>query len=210
MHDLLHYFTHISDEVRGLFLVGGLAFFFFLESLAPLFKMDYSKLRHAGINAVYLSFRVPREYLDQFLLEAPRMGIRGLSITIPHKETVVPYLGKTDRVVDDIGAANTLVFSDEGIIGFNTDSRAAIDSLESNLKANVDDPLRNRTALVLGAGGAAKAVAYGLRRRAAGRAGPDGDLHRIRSQSRFRVSAGGAGICVQLSRTVGRIGIDLH
>ncbi len=135
------------------------------HSLSPL--IHNAALRHAGINAVYLSFRVPQEYLDQFLLEAPRMGIRGLSVTIPHKETVVPHLGKTDRVVDDIGAANTLVFSDEGIIGFNTDSRAAIDSLESNLKANVDDPLRNRTALVLGAGGAAKAVAYGLRRRGA-------------------------------------------
>ncbi|MFP6691431.1 MAG: shikimate dehydrogenase [Pirellulales bacterium] len=135
------------------------------HSLSPL--IHNAALRHAGINAVYLSFRVPREYLDQFLLEAPRMGIRGLSVTIPHKETVVPYLGKTDRVVDDIGAANTLVFSDEGIVGFNTDSRAAIDSLESNLKVNVGDPLRNRTALVLGAGGAAKAVAYGLRRRGA-------------------------------------------
>ena len=53
MHDLLHYFTHISDEVRGLFLVGGLTLFFFLESLFPLFKMDYSKLKHAGINITF-------------------------------------------------------------------------------------------------------------------------------------------------------------
>ncbi|MFP6657665.1 MAG: type I 3-dehydroquinate dehydratase, partial [Pirellulales bacterium] len=58
------------------------------HSLSPL--IHNAALRHAGINAVYLSFRVPREYLDQFLLEAPRMGIRGLSVTIPHKETVVP------------------------------------------------------------------------------------------------------------------------
>ena len=53
MHDLLYYFTHVSDEVRGLFLVGGLTLFFFLESLFPLFKMDYSKLRHAGINITF-------------------------------------------------------------------------------------------------------------------------------------------------------------
>jgi 3-dehydroquinate dehydratase/shikimate dehydrogenase len=135
------------------------------HSLSPL--IHNAALRHAGINAVYLPFRVPREHLDQFLLEAPRMGIRGLSVTIPHKEAVVQHLGKTDRVVIDIGAANTLVFSDEGIVGFNTDSRAAIDSLESHFKVNVDEPLRDRTALVLGAGGAAKAVAYGLRRRGA-------------------------------------------
>ena len=53
MHDLLHYFTHVSDEVRGLYLVGGLAFFFFLESLFPLFKINYSRLRHAGINIIF-------------------------------------------------------------------------------------------------------------------------------------------------------------
>ena len=53
MHDLLYYFTHISDEVRGLFLVGGLTLFFFLESVFPLFKMDYNKLRHAGINITF-------------------------------------------------------------------------------------------------------------------------------------------------------------
>ena len=50
MHDLLHFFTHISDEVRGVFLVGGLTLFLLLESSVPLFKMDYSKLKHAGIN----------------------------------------------------------------------------------------------------------------------------------------------------------------
>ncbi|HIA30947.1 MAG TPA: sterol desaturase, partial [Candidatus Marinimicrobia bacterium] len=55
MHDLLHFFTHISDEVRGIFLVGGLTLFLLLESSVPLFKMDYRKLKHAGIN---ISFTV--------------------------------------------------------------------------------------------------------------------------------------------------------
>ena len=53
MHDLLHFFTHISDEVRGIFLVGGLTLFLLLESGVPLFKMDYRKLKHAGINIAF-------------------------------------------------------------------------------------------------------------------------------------------------------------
>lgn len=135
------------------------------HSLSPL--IHNAGLRHIGFNGVYLPFRVPREHLDQFINDAPRLGIRGLSVTIPHKEAVVRHLSKTDRVVVDTGAANTLVYEKDGLVGFNTDSRAAIDALESHLKVNVDDPLQGKTALVLGAGGAAKALAYGLRRRGA-------------------------------------------
>ena len=53
MQELLQFFTNISDETRGAFLVGGLTFFLLLESGIPLFKMDYSKLKHAGINITF-------------------------------------------------------------------------------------------------------------------------------------------------------------
>ncbi|MEC7745516.1 MAG: sterol desaturase family protein, partial [Candidatus Neomarinimicrobiota bacterium] len=53
MQELLQFFTNISDEARGAFLVGGLTFFLVLESGIPLFKMDYSKLKHAGINITF-------------------------------------------------------------------------------------------------------------------------------------------------------------
>ncbi len=99
------------------------------------------------------------------MAQAPRLGIQGLSVTIPHKEAVVNRVKKADRVVLDTGAANTLVYEEDGLTAYNTDSRAAMDSLEAHLPT--ENALEGKTALVLGAGGAAKAVAYGLQRRKA-------------------------------------------
>ena len=88
-------------------------------------------LREAGINAVYVPIRVPAEHLDQFLTDSREWGIRGLSVTIPHKESVLKRLTKFDPAVKGIGAANTLVFEGDDVIGYNTDYRSAIDSLRA-------------------------------------------------------------------------------
>lgn len=133
-----------------------------VHSQSPL--VHNAALQELGINAVYIPIRVPQEHLERFLIDAPKMGIRGISITIPHKEAVAQLLTKVDRVIADIGAANTVIYSDLGMVGYNTDSRAAIDSLETRLPDR-EDYLASKTALVLGAGGAAKAVAYSLIRR---------------------------------------------
>ena len=63
--------------------------------------------------------------------DAPALGISGLSVTIPHKELVVKRLNKADATTEGVGAANTLVYREKGIEGFNTDQQAAIDSLEA-------------------------------------------------------------------------------
>ena len=122
--------------------------------------------RKLDMNAVYLPMRIRHEHLQSFLADAPRMGLRGLSITIPHKEAVAEILTQVDRVIVGIGAANTLIFSPSGMVGYNTDSRAAIDSLELRLPEG-EDFLEEKTVLILGAGGAAKAVAYSLLSRGA-------------------------------------------
>lgn len=134
------------------------------HSLSPL--VHNAALRHLDINAVYVPFRVPKQDLGQFLKDAPQLGIRGLSVTIPHKEAVIPHLARVDRAVRAIGAANTLVWEEGHLVGYNTDSRAALDSLEQHLpKLDSENPGVRSKALVLGAGGAAMAVAYGLKRR---------------------------------------------
>jgi 3-dehydroquinate dehydratase/shikimate dehydrogenase len=122
--------------------------------------------RDQGLNAVHLPFRLPREHLNEFLTAVPQFGIKALGVAIPHREAVVARLQKVDRVVLDTGAANTLVFSPDGLVGFNTDSRASIDSLEAQL-AEGSDFFQGKTALVLGAGSAARGVAYALKRRGA-------------------------------------------
>jgi 3-dehydroquinate dehydratase/shikimate dehydrogenase len=135
------------------------------HSLSPL--VHNTALRQAGLNAVYVPFRVPAEHLDSFLADAPLWGIRGLSVTIPHKEAVLKKLSKFDPAVKGIGAANTLVWEKDDLIGFNTDFRAAMDSLERAVEASSLKTLDKKTALILGAGGAARAMAFGLKKEAA-------------------------------------------
>ena len=137
------------------------------HSLSPL--VHNALFREEGIDAVYVPFRVPSENLAQFIQDAPEMGLRGLSVTIPHKEAIGPHLKKIDPAVKGIKAVNTVVFKNSDIVGYNTDYKAALDSLEDCLggRDNGDSPLAGKTALVLGAGGAARAVAFALHRCAA-------------------------------------------
>jgi 3-dehydroquinate dehydratase/shikimate dehydrogenase len=134
------------------------------HSLSPM--IHNACFRQLGLDAVYLPFRVPREHLSQFLDDAPALGIRGLSVTIPHKEAVIERLTSQDPAVVGIGACNTMVWDEDGAIrGYNTDERAALDSLTTKLTEDGTHggTLDGMSAIVLGAGGAAKAIAYGLK-----------------------------------------------
>lgn len=136
---------------------------------------SYSPLIHnaafaeQGINARYIPFRVPAEDLGRFLQWCPEAGVRGLSVTIPHKEAVVQYLSQAEQAVSLIGAVNTVVFDDQyQLVGYNTDYRAAMDSLTIGLRNQgrpTDNPFAGRSALLLGAGGVCRAIASGLRSR---------------------------------------------
>lgn len=137
------------------------------HSLSPL--VHNAAFAQEKMNKVYLPFRVPREDLGPFLDEATEWDIRGLSITIPHKEAVLAKLTKADAAVQGIGACNTVVFDGQQRLGYNTDFHAALDSLEGALGGvqREQSPLNGKTALVLGAGGVGKAIAYGLCHRGA-------------------------------------------
>jgi 3-dehydroquinate dehydratase / shikimate dehydrogenase len=132
------------------------------HSLSPLIhNASFDKL---GLNKVYVPFRVPREDLARFIDESESLGIRGLSITIPHKEAVIKSLNHVDPSVQGIGAANTVIFEDSRRAGYNTDYHAAISSLVDamELSAAGERPFSGKTALVMGCGGAGMAIAYGL------------------------------------------------
>jgi len=120
-----------------------------------------------GIDAVYCPFRVPVDSLDRFMEDAPRLGIRGLSVTIPHKEAVARHLTKIDPAVKSIAAVNTVVFDGSEKIGYNTDYNAAMDCIEQALGTigATPSPVKNKRVLVLGAGGVARPIVYGLRHR---------------------------------------------
>lgn len=136
---------------------------------------SYSPLIHnsafvaQGINARYIPFRIPHFDLPNFLEWCREYGIGGLSVTIPHKEAIIEHLHQADSAAKDIGAVNTVLFTPEATVGYNTDYRAAMDCLMdamTKLKSG-PDPMKDVAVLLLGAGGVSRAIGYGLARRGA-------------------------------------------
>jgi shikimate dehydrogenase len=105
------------------------------------------------IDAVYLAF-APSDI--QKAMDAVRQfDIQGVSVTIPFKQKVIPFLDKIDAEASSIGAVNTIVNQNGVLSGYNTDSFAAIAPLK-------DAQISGKTVLIIGAGGAARAVAFGI------------------------------------------------
>jgi 3-dehydroquinate dehydratase/shikimate dehydrogenase len=138
------------------------------HSLSPL--IHNRAFHELGINAVYVPFRVPRGELPAFLKGFESLPVEGYSVTIPHKEAAAALPGQRDPMVATIHAANTLLRGTNGWRIFNTDAPAAIDSLREHLPPTPDGQpaqLQSRSVLLLGAGGAARAVAHALQREGA-------------------------------------------
>jgi shikimate dehydrogenase len=115
-----------------------------------------------GLNLVYLPLPVAPEQLRDALHGLVALGFHGVNVTVPYKEAVLPYLDAVYPAARVIGAVNTVVIGDGPLTGFNTDWSGFLADLESHRLA-----LYGRDCLVLGAGGAARAVVYGLLRRGA-------------------------------------------
>ena len=123
------------------------------HSLSPV--MQNAGFEARRMNAVYLPFLV-RDLRD-FLDSIGPLGIRGFSVTLPHKERIVSRLDGCDPLAARIGAVNTVVVRDGGkLYGFNTDYVGVLRALERRM------PLRGSRVLIVGAGGAARAVAFAL------------------------------------------------
>jgi 3-dehydroquinate dehydratase/shikimate dehydrogenase len=156
MRDVYHYDDiNMETEVYGVIAdpIG--------HSLSPV--VHNAAFQALKLNKVYIPFRVPREDLADFFQICRQLGVHGVSVTIPHKEAVVPLLSSTDAAVDHIGAANTVVMEGFEKKGSNTDFAAALESIDASLRRGREmDVLTGRKALVLGAGGVAMAVVHAL------------------------------------------------
>ncbi len=122
------------------------------HSLSP--AMHNAAFAELGLNKAYLPFTVSD--VPQALAGFRALGVRGVSVTIPHKEAVIPHLDSIDPVAKKIGAVNTLVISDNAVHGLNTDWLGANRALEDKMN------LAGSSILLLGAGGSAKAIGFGL------------------------------------------------
>ncbi|MEO0034339.1 MAG: hypothetical protein RLZZ501_362 [Pseudomonadota bacterium] len=113
-----------------------------------------------GLDAAYLPLAVAPEHLAQAVRALPRLGFRGANLTIPHKEAVLPLLDAIEPLAARIGAVNTLVIDEDGrITGRNTDAFGFLENLRRN--APSWRPAAG-PAMVIGAGGAARAVIAAL------------------------------------------------
>jgi len=124
------------------------------HSLSP--AIHNAAFQHLGLNFVYVAFKV--EDVDGALRGIRALtGFRGVSVTIPHKVAVLPYLDDVAPTARNIGAVNTIV-SDRGrLTGHNTDASGALAALRAG-----NAPVDGARVLVLGSGGAARAIAFAL------------------------------------------------
>ncbi len=125
------------------------------HSLSPL--LHNTGFVSRKINAVYLPFLV--KDLRDFLKAAPEFGLRGFSVTLPHKQNILRHLQDCDALSAEIGAVNTVVVRRDGsLYGCNTDYVGVLKALEKKLR------LAKSRVLVLGAGGSARAAVFALAR----------------------------------------------
>lgn len=146
--------TYRIDQVDAATKVYGVAGNPIKSSLSPI--MMNTAFRRETVNAVYLALQTAKvSDLVNLVREIP---IQGLSVTMPHKQEIMAHLEKTDPLSAKIGACNTVLRAQDGkLYGFNTDVAGIVGPLEKRMS------LRGAKALVLGAGGAARAAVFGLR-----------------------------------------------
>lgn len=116
-------------------------------------------LKEYGINGEYNLEEISPEDLEETFRELADMGYAGCNVTVPHKETVLDLVDVADEAAQRIGAVNTVIFRDGKSVGTNTDAYGFM----RNLKQQVPDlDLKSGPVVILGAGGAARAICVGL------------------------------------------------
>jgi len=122
------------------------------HSLSPV--MHNTAFDFVGHNGVYLAFKVTD--IAAGVAGIKELGIKGVSITIPHKVSIMPFLEEMDELSRNIGAVNTIVNENGKLYGYNSDCKGAIQALRDQTSIKGED------VVIIGAGGAARAIGYGI------------------------------------------------
>ncbi len=149
MHDLYHS-DRVTPETRIYGIIGNPV----MHTSSP--KIHNPAFERTGLDAIYVPFLV--NDVRNFFQLADLLSIQGFSVTVPHKQHVLPYLGKISREVKLIGSCNTVLRYNTLWKGVNTDFYGFLKPIQEEL-----DGQRIRKAVVIGAGGAARAVVWALR-----------------------------------------------
>ncbi|MGM9944838.1 MAG: shikimate dehydrogenase [Lysinibacillus sp.] len=127
------------------------------QSKSP--DMHQAWYEEMGVDAAYIPVHVKPENLEQAVASFKLLGASGWNVTIPHKQTIIPFLDELDELAKKMGAVNTVVRDSDGKLkGYNTDGPGFVRSLEEA----VGTEHRNEELLLIGAGGAARGIAFAL------------------------------------------------
>ncbi len=125
------------------------------HSMGPV--MHNAAFKEKGENAVYLAFETTD--VKDCIGGVRSMGIKGLSVTVPFKSDIIPLLDEVDDLALKIGAVNTVVNDGDHLKGYNTDALGALKALEEKVD------LSGKKVVIIGAGGASRAIAYMLKQK---------------------------------------------
>ncbi len=125
------------------------------HSISP--SIHNSAFEDLGLDYVYLTFQVEEEFVEEALNGIKSLEIEGVNVTIPHKSKVMKYLDEINETAKKIGAVNTIKRKNHRLKGFNTDGEGVLRALREKI-----DKIEKKNILLLGAGGAARAIAFKL------------------------------------------------
>lgn len=142
----------INNDIKIIGLIGNPV----KHSKSP--QMHNALFAKLGLKYEYLAFNVAAGELERAVTGLKAMNLAGANVTVPHKVDIIPYLDAISQEVVVIGAVNTIVNKDGRLIGYNTDGAGYLQSLVAETEIDLTD----KRVLILGAGGAARAIAYTL------------------------------------------------
>lgn len=127
------------------------------QSKSP--EMHLTWYEEANVDATYIPVHVKPENLEEAVASLKLLGASGWNVTIPHKQTIITFLDELDELAEKMGAVNTVVRTAEGKLkGYNTDGPGFVRSLEDV----IGETRREEPILLIGAGGAARGIAFAL------------------------------------------------
>jgi len=126
------------------------------HSLSP--RMHNAAFRAQGLDLVYLAFDVAPRELPAAIEGVRSLGLRGVNVTVPHKEAVLRHVDEVDRLAAQVGAVNTVVNDRSRLVGYNTD----VEGFRSAVRTLHHEGAHGLRCVVAGAGGAARAVVAAL------------------------------------------------
>ena len=130
------------------------------HTMSPI--MHNAAFRQMGVDYLYVPFKVKQGELAKAIDGMKALNIRGLNVTIPHKVAVIQFLDKLDHLAEKIGAVNTIVNDDGVLTGYNTDGAGFLQAL---LEGGIEP--KEKKVVILGAGGASRAISFSLADRGA-------------------------------------------